>query len=236
MNENMRIWNDVKKTDVAATKANTSGGFKSTSINGYFMIEQATRLWGPEGTSWGVDIVEERFDQGAPIIDDKGDVICNTVTHTILAALWYPGSTKPVLQFGHTPYIYKAKYGPITDTEYGKKSLMDATKKCLSKLGFSADVFTGEFDDDSYIEEITNESKLKKADDKDAEKIRQEKEYKDWKQKTLDLTGTAVTLNELEALYKTGFLKMKRRGDDAGMKEITLTKEKRKSELEGSKK
>ncbi|STA84146.1 Uncharacterised protein [Citrobacter youngae] len=38
-----------------------------TSINGTYMTMIATREFGPKGIGWGVDILEERFDDGAPI-------------------------------------------------------------------------------------------------------------------------------------------------------------------------
>jgi hypothetical protein len=33
------------------------------------MLMRATEVFGMEGTGWGVDIKEERFDRGAPIME-----------------------------------------------------------------------------------------------------------------------------------------------------------------------
>lgn len=230
---NMSIWSQAKKTDLSATKDNTQGGRKSTSINGYWMIQKATELWGPVGSAWGYDIIEERFDEGAPIFDkDTKLELCKTVGHTIKLSVFYPGSTKPVIQYGHTPYIYQSKYGPITDSEAPKKSLMDALKKSLSMLGFSADVFMGEFEDAEYIRELQDESALKKADNKEAEKERQRLEYTKWRDDTLATMQASVSLADLEGTFKLAYRKMARRGDEEGIKTFTLAKDKIKKALE----
>ena len=85
---NLVIWNQVDKTDTAHTKAGQVSGQNITSINGTSTVLQATKVFGPVGIGWGYDIVEERFDQGMPIIkDDK--VICHVLIHTIRLKLWY---------------------------------------------------------------------------------------------------------------------------------------------------
>lgn len=233
MSDEMKIWQFAKKTDTAATKANTTGGYKSTTINGYSMIQRATELWGPVGTEWGYEILEERFDNGGPINDkETKEFICLTVTHTIKLGVFYPGSKAQVIQYGHTPYIYSSKYGAITDTEAPKKSLMDALKKSLSMLGFSADVFLGEFDDVNYIEELKNDEALKKAEDKDVEKERQRVEYADWIDASLTLLNNASSLSELEGIFTLCYRKMMRRKDEANIKKFTLAKDKVKKSLE----
>lgn len=232
-NKKLQVWNHAKKTDPSATKKNTQGGFESTTINGYWMIQKATELWGPIGTDWGYEIIDERFDEGAPILDNEsGMPLCKSIMHTMKIGLYYPGSQKPVVQYGHTPFIYKSKHGPITDMEAPKKSLTDAIKKALSMLGFSADIFTGEFDDPEYLKELRDEEAIKKAEDKEAEKERQRAEYKKWSEDTLQLIKTSVSINELEALYRTAYRKMDRRGDTDGIKTFTIEKDKSKKRLE----
>lgn len=233
MSKEMDIWSAAKKTDTAATKENKAGGYKSTTINGYSMIQKATELWGPVGSEWGYEIIEERFDVGGPILDkETKSLICHTLTNTIKLGLYYPGCQKQIIQYGHTPYVYDSKYGPITDAEASKKSLMDALKKSLSMLGFSADVFLGEFDDDNYIEELKNDEALKKAEDKDVEKERQRVEYVDWIDASLTLLNNASSLSELEGIFTLCYRKMMRRKDEANIKKFTLAKDKVKKALE----
>lgn len=236
MSDNLRIWNHAKKTDPSATKKNNASGFESTSINGIWAVQKATELWGPIGTDWGFEVLEERFDEGAPILDkESGMPLCKTVVHTVKINLFYPGSTSGVVEYGHTPFVYQSKYGPITDTEAPKKSLTDAIKKALSLLGFSADIYLGEFEDVNYLEERQNEEAIKKADDKDAEIERQKVEYKEWKDKTLDTMIHAASIYELEEVFKIAYRKMERRGDAEGIKKFTIEKDRIKNRLEPKK-
>lgn len=64
--DNLELWKRVFKTDERFTKAFTQNG-GGTSINGTYLTMVATREFGLKGSGWGVDILEERFDDGAPI-------------------------------------------------------------------------------------------------------------------------------------------------------------------------
>jgi hypothetical protein len=52
MADNMRIWEAVQKTDPAHTKK-VEFGRKFTSIDAFWQIQQATKLFGPVGEGWG---------------------------------------------------------------------------------------------------------------------------------------------------------------------------------------
>ena len=235
MSELMKIWDHGKKTDPSATKANTQGGRKSTSINGYCVIQKATELWGPIGSAWGYEVLEDTLTDGVPIMggEDGSVVLCFTKMHTIKLRLWYPYCNEiGVTSFGHTPYIYKSKHGPMCDTEAPKKSLTDALKKALSMLGFSADIFLGEWEDRNYVQERLNEEAMEKAEDKDAEALKQAQEYDKWFSDHIALIRNAVSLNELKGLYIIMHKRCKKHGDHVGEIEITKAKDKRKLELE----
>lgn len=215
--DNLGIWNRVYKTDAKFTKAfsNNGGG---TSINGTYMVMQATKVFGPQGTGWGVEIIEERFDDGAPIMrsvkQQDGSFIqeiipngaggyLSEVNHTAKIRLWYKHDDKTgeVFAYGCTPYIYKSKNGPISDGEAPKKSLTDATKKALSQLGFSADVFLGLYDDLTYRQENEAEFALKNASEK-AEGVTRMREELDKKlAKVADTLKSAVTANEASKVH-----------------------------------
>ncbi|HDU8661566.1 TPA: hypothetical protein RG707_001339 [Serratia liquefaciens] len=210
--DNLGIWNRVYKTDAKFTKAfsNNGGG---TSINGTYMVMQATKVFGPQGTGWGVEIIEERFDDGAPIMrpvkqqdgsfiqeiipNGAGGYLCE-VNHTVKIRLWYKhnGKTGEVIAYGCTPYVYKSKNGPISDGEAPKKSLTDATKKALSQLGFSADVFLGLYDDLTYRQENEAEFALKNASEKAEGVTRMREELDDHLAKVAETLKGAVTANE----------------------------------------
>ncbi len=215
--DNLGIWNRVYKTDAKFTKAfsNNGGG---TSINGTYMVMQATKLFGPQGISWGVEIIEERFDNGAPIMrpvkqqdgsfiqeiisNGAGGYLCE-VNHTVKIRLWYKhsGKTGEVIAYGCTPYVYKSKNGPLSDGEAPKKSLTDATKKALSQLGFSADVFLGLYDDLTYRQENDAEFALKNASEKAEGVTRMREELDEHLAKVAETLKGAVTANEATKVH-----------------------------------
>lgn len=142
------LWNKVSITDPDYTRKVTSrGGF--TAICAQYQIMVATRLWGPYGLNWGVR--GHRWS----MIDVKGEH-----AECVLDAEFFCPETK----FEISACM---KYQVGNDTR--KKLLTDLTTKALSKLGFSADVFLGRFDDDKYVTYL-KESKKKKAADRAAAK------------------------------------------------------------------
>ncbi|HGM5253413.1 TPA: hypothetical protein ACKP06_000435 [Serratia marcescens] len=215
--DNLGIWNRVYKTDAKFTKAfsNNGGG---TSINGTYMVMQATKVFGPQGINWGVEIIEERFDNGAPIMrsvkqqdgsfiqeiipNGAGGYLCE-VNHTVKIRLWYKhsGKTGEVIAYGCTPYVYKSKNGTFSDGEAPKKSLTDATKKALSQLGFSADVFLGLYDDLTYRQENDAEFALKNASEKAEGVTRMREELDEHLAKVAETLKGAVTANEATKVH-----------------------------------
>lgn len=216
--DNLGIWNRVYKTDAKFTKAfsNNGGG---TSINGTYMVMQATKVFGPQGINWGVEIIEERFDNGAPILrpvrqqdgstiqeiipNGTGGYLCE-VNHTVKIRLWYKhgGKTGEVTSYGCTPYIYATNSGKLfSDGEAPKKSLTDATKKALSQLGFSADVFLGLYDDLTYRQENDAEFALKNASEKAEGVTRMREELDEHLAKVAETLKGAVTANEATKVH-----------------------------------
>jgi hypothetical protein len=235
MSKLMKVWDHGKKTDPSATKNNTQGGRQSTSINGYWIIQKATELWGPIGSAWGYEILEDTLTDGVPIMggENQETVLCFSKMHTIKLRLWYPESNDiGVTSYGHTPYIYKSKHGPLCDMEAPKKSLTDAIKKALSMLGFSADIFLGEWEDREYIKERVNEEAMDKAQDKDAEALKQAQEYDKWFSDHMVLIEGSVSANELKSLFTIMTRRCQKKGDDKAIIKITKAKDKRKLELE----
>ena len=142
--DNLAIWNANEITDLKYTKQfSKGGGFKGTSTNATYNAKKATQTFGPLGIGWGWTVVDEKFEPG----QDK-DII-----HIVRIKLWYKwnGERGEVEHFGQTQFVGKNKNGYYTDEEAPKKSLTDAVSKCLSLLGFSADIHLGMYDDNRYI-------------------------------------------------------------------------------------
>ncbi|EDU1747512.1 hypothetical protein AIE40_002685 [Salmonella enterica subsp. enterica serovar Mbandaka] len=217
--DNLELWKDVFKTDERFTTAfSVNGG--GTSINGTYMTMIATREFGPKGIGWGVDILEERFDNGAPItrtvkgtdgnntwelIPDGVGGILTEKHHIIKIRLWYirNGVRGEEISFGCTPYIYSSKHGLICDGEATKKSLTDATKKALSALGFCADIFMGLYNNQEYRQKNKAEFALKNASEnaEDAARVRQELDDK--LTRVANTLASAVSENEINKVYSS---------------------------------
>ena len=230
---NLSIWQAVERTDPAYTKNfSRGGGFSGTSINATWLARRATETFGPMGIGWGVDIVAEDFLPGH-VLNEAGE---KSVIHRVQVKLWYvlEGQRGEVTHFGQTTFIGANKHGLFTDEEAPKKSLTDATTKALSMLGFGGDIFMGLYDDQQYREEVTQQSLLEKADDKDQELARQREEYITWRQDPLELVRTARSRSELKILHSMVARKMTRHNDTPGQRILETMRDEAMARLEGS--
>lgn len=203
-NPKMMLWDQVKTTDTSATKAVELDGRIVTSINGMHMVRRATEMFGPVGKGWGYEVLIDRFDQGAPITGKDGAVIAWELMHTIQIKFWYVhgGKRNTITHFGHTPYVRKSKFGAYTDFDAPKKSLTDAIKKCLSMLGFSADVYLGLFDDSTYVEGLELKERLEEAGDDDSVMSEAREAFRNWLRSQIEAIGTAPNSRSLELIRK----------------------------------
>lgn len=144
-NKNMALWGSVFKTDPSAVKEITGKSYKGNSPKPYWLIEQATKTFGPCGIGWGVQVVKESFQQVGP--DD--------FLHTAIVRVWYvyDGNRGEIEQAGGTKAAYKSSASKIiVDEDAAKKSITDGMVKCLSMIGFAGDIFSGRWDDSKYVE------------------------------------------------------------------------------------
>jgi len=234
---NLIIWDEVKETDPARTKNYKGvGGFVGTAINPTYLIHKATKVWGPIGFKWGYNILEDRFDQGPQIMDKETSTPTGSYhqSHTIKLELWYmqDGEKASVTHYGHTPFVYLNKYGVQMDYEAPKKSLTDALKKCLSMLGFSADIMLGDFEDQDYKKELEEKVRVEKAEDKIKEIETIKSEHKEWLETHCSTLSKAVSMNELEKIYKIIVKTLMSRNDQASIKRVSGIKDARKAEIE----
>lgn len=145
-NSGQSLWDRVSKTDAKYTKGfSRGGGFKGTAINATWLVREATKVFGPCGIGWGFNVIDEKYAPGS-----DGDVI-----HVVRLRLWYEmdGKRGEVEQYGQTTFAGSNKNGRFTDEEAPKKSITDAMSKCLSLLGFGADIHLGLWDDNKYAAE-----------------------------------------------------------------------------------
>ncbi|HEX5514363.1 MAG TPA: hypothetical protein VFY81_08215 [Gammaproteobacteria bacterium] len=172
---NLTLWQTVEKTDPQYTKPfSRGGGFRGTATNATYLAKKATEVFGPMGIGWGVEILDEAIMEGAPL-DAQGN---HEKIHKVRVKLWYKldGERGEVVQFGQTTFVGRNRNGLFTDEEAPKKSLTDAMSKCLSLLGFSADIHLGRFDDNKYVNDLQQEfaEKHEAEQRKQAPKINEE--------------------------------------------------------------
>lgn len=153
---NLALWESVQATDPDYTKSfSRSGGFRGTAINHTYQQKRSTQAFGPKGLGWGSKILDEKYQEGAPILH-KDQVIGREIVHVVRIELWYvlDGNRGSTEAFGQTTFVGQNKHGVYTDEEAPKKSLTDAESKALASLGFSADVHLGLFDDNKYVSDL----------------------------------------------------------------------------------
>lgn len=158
--DNLSIWNQVRTPDPKFTKGfRRGGGFSGTATNATYLFKLATEVFGPIGHGWGYELVSSEFIQGHLIGPQDTPHPTRWTVHIVLVRVWYLHNGEQHWigpQFGQTDFVYANKYGLQTDEEAPKKSITDAITKCLSMLGFAADIHMGLFDDNKYVNDARN--------------------------------------------------------------------------------
>lgn len=148
-NKNLSIWEKVQKTNPKHTKQANVGGRTMTSINPTFQIKQATQIFGAYGCGFGLENTNFEYKE------------FGTTTLLILHCDFFykVDDTKHSFPLsGAIKMAYVSGKGrEIIDDDAHKKIETDLTTKALSKLGFSADIFMGKYDDVKYMNDIIKE-------------------------------------------------------------------------------
>lgn len=148
---NMELWNRVSKTNPAHTKKITFGR-PITAIDPYRQIENATREFGPAGQGWGWEVKQVEH------------LPTNEVA--VLIRVWVKDKDHAGNGFGYIEQwgqasLYTDNAEKKKDKDLMKKATTDGLTKCLSCMGFNADVFLGKFDDNKYVQDMEEAFKAK---------------------------------------------------------------------------
>lgn len=139
--KNMDLWNKVCTTDPQYTKKVTFGR-AFTAIDPMYQVMKATEELGKVGEGWGFTIEDVKF--------------LPTDQVAMKVRLWHGARENYIEHWGQNGlYIDNKKEKP--DADCMKKATTDGITKCLSYLGFNADVFLGKFDDNKYVESLIKE-------------------------------------------------------------------------------
>lgn len=218
----LELWDAVKTTDPEYTKK-VSFGRSFTSISPQYQIMKATEQFGPYGSGWGFESCDMDFSQ----TESLGLVLVKAVFFYIGGGDRYSfpvNNSWPVKQ--------STKPDAKIDPDFIKKAETNTMSKALSKLGFSADIFMGEFDNPDYVQAISNDFAMEKAEDKIEEQAKQQEEYELWINQSLDIIGGCQSMNELQKLFTGLVRKAKLYKDDAVIIKFTKAKDAKKTELE----
>ena len=133
----LEFWDKVKDTDKKFTK-NVSYGRSFTSINPQWQIREATKHWGAYGGKWGLKNTSLTHLEGVT----KG-------TMYLYKAVFY----SPLGEFEIMNSIFAVNDKGRVDDEFAKKVETDTLTKAMSKVGFSANIFMGLWEDARYVEQ-----------------------------------------------------------------------------------
>ncbi len=222
--KNMHIWDQVKTTDPQYTKK-SGFGRTYTSISPQYQLMQATKVFGPYGKGFGFESCEIELigEDLAKIAFVKAVFffVDNDGRHTFpINNTWsaMAGSAK--------------KNNLHIDEDFAKKAETNTMSKALSKLGFSADVFMGQFDDHEYVAMVQSEAAIEKAENKIEETRKQKEEYQAKCISEIEYIKKAKTISELRGLYSDFTRRAETRNDTAQKERLTKAKDETKAELE----
>lgn len=166
MEENLKLWHSVEKTNPKYTKNANVGGNKITSISPQFQIMNVTEKFGSYGSTWGFKNIELDYSLvSTPFKREKTegvfpnkkvvgveDAVMGLVVFK--AIFFYPNGEFPII---NSISLFTNNDMTKLDDNFAKKVETDALTKAISKLGFNADIFMGKFDDVRYVEEMKAE-------------------------------------------------------------------------------
>ena len=143
MSDNLKLWDSVERTNPSHTKKVTFGR-AITAIDPYHQMKNATEKFGPVGIGWGWSVERVEY----------------TTTNEIglLIRMWHTEKSNTFDQWGQAS-LYIDKNEKMKDKDCFKKATTDGVTKCLSVIGFNADVFLGKFEDNKYVQELNKEFK-----------------------------------------------------------------------------
>lgn len=146
-NKNLEIWNNVNTTDPKYLKKVSNSGRNYSAIDAQSQYLKATEQFGSYGNTWGLKNIEITYQS-----------IGETTLVNIKAIFYYPGGEFETINSIKIAYMtngYQGKPGYLKiDEEALKKLETNTVTKALSRLGFNADVFLGQFEDNNYVQEI----------------------------------------------------------------------------------
>lgn len=193
--ENLKIWNQVCKTDPNYTKDGSGSAYKFTSITPIYQVRKATEIFGVQGLGWGIIPESEKFHEST-----YGET--TVLNYDAILFFNYEEETGFLPVHASMKIAYQASRGYLfIDEEARKKVATNAKTKGLSELGFSADVFLGQFDDPDYVSMRQFEIQIEKAEAESEDKAQKLENFNAWCKTSIKKYGETLNLRALNALH-----------------------------------
>jgi hypothetical protein len=220
---NTAIWDKVKTTDPGYTKDSTYGR-KMTSICSQYQLQEATKMFGPYGKGFGFESCELDLSH----LEALSLVIVKAVFFYVIDG---EKTSFTINNSWPVKIIKKRGEKPSPDEDFAKKAETNTMSKALSRLGFSADVFLGKFEDSNYVEMASNEKALETAEDKIEEQRKQREERQSKSITEIEHLNKAKSINELHGLYKSFVARARMHSDAKQEERLKQAKDKAKLRL-----
>lgn len=133
MNENLRLYEAVRKVPDNAKKAFFNGSFNGTDINPMWRIKTLTEQFGVAGIGWYTEVISERA-------ETYGDTVMAIVDINLYVKVngeW----SKPIFGTGGNRLVTASKSGSKASDEGYKMAYTDALSVACKALGIGADVY-----------------------------------------------------------------------------------------------
>lgn len=163
------------------------GGF--TSIDPMYQAQKATEKFGSYGKGWGLAKSELDFSQIA---------LTRLAIHKAVFFYVLDGERSEFVIHNAIEVISSKGY---TDVDFAKKLETNTISKALSKLGFSADVFLGKFDDGSYVDLRNYEESIEKAENRNDEITKKTEELNQWCRNEITTYKSLNNISTLTLVY-----------------------------------
>ena len=135
MEDNLKIYNDLRNVPKVAQKSFNNGRFSGTDINPMWRIKKLTEEFGACGFGWYYDIASRE------IITSPDGTMCAFVAVKLYVkqdGVW----SMPIYGEGGNTFVTKTKNGYVqTSDEAYKMALTDAVSNATKQLGLGADIW-----------------------------------------------------------------------------------------------
>jgi hypothetical protein len=168
--KNLSLWAAVCKTSPSYTRhVNQRGGF--TAIDPTYQAQKATEVFGMYGVGWGLRnvLIDYGLHESTGMVVMKGEFFYRYDSQE--GSFPVHNAIKTCSGFGD-----KSR----ADEDFAKKLETNILSKALSRLGFSADVFLGLFDDTGYVETAKTREAIERADNAEEAQRDEQAKFIEW--------------------------------------------------------